>query len=118
MSDEIEDAMAELIPFDSPARHLPRSPDMTPDRERHLAAVLKSATSLIDRKFRRGQVEHGGNIWEKPGMLHHAMDEAADLFPYLVTLEGQMSALALGLRSGAITAEEAADALERLIRAA
>jgi hypothetical protein len=116
VSDEIEDAMAELIPFDSPARHLPRSSDMTPDRERHLESVLKSATSLIDQKFRRGQVEHGGNLWEKPGMLRHAIEENADQCVYLFTLEGQMSALAVGLRSGAISPLDAADALERLLR--
>jgi hypothetical protein len=116
MSLETDDAMAELIPLDSPARHLPRSDDMTADRERHLAAVLDSAHALIDQKFRAGQVQHGGNIWEKPGMLQHAIEEVADQTVYLFTLEGQMSALALALRSGTITAQDAAGALERMLR--
>lgn len=116
MSLETDDAMAELIPLDSPARRLPQSDDMTPDRERHLAAVLDSAHSLIDKKFRAGQVQHGGNIWQKPGMLQHAIEEVADQTVYLFTLEGQMSALALALRSGTITPEDAAGALERMLR--
>jgi hypothetical protein len=109
---DLEDAMAELIPLDSPARHL----DMTPDREKHLAAVKTSAISLLDLKFRRGQAEHGGNLWEKPGMLQNALDENADQAVYLFTLEGQMSALALALRNGAISPEAAADALDRMLR--
>lgn len=115
-AENLEDAMAELIPLDSPARHLPRSDDMTPDRERHLAAILESASALMENKFRAGQVEHGGNIWEKPGMLRHALEEAADLFPYLLTFEGQGSALVLAMRSGTITLQDAATALERMLR--
>jgi hypothetical protein len=115
-AENLEDAMAELIPLDSPARHLPRSDDMTPDRERHLAAILESATGLIDKKYRAGQAEHGGSLWEKPGMLQHAMCEMADMFPYLVTLEGQGSALVLAMRSGTITLQDAATALERMLR--
>lgn len=109
---EIEGAMAEVIPFDSPARHS----DMTPDRERHLAALQTSMRELLDRKYRKGQVANGGNLWEKPGLLRHALDEVIDQGSYLLSMEGQLSALALGLRSGAITSEQAADALERLLQ--
>lgn len=116
MSENLEDAMSEVVPLDSPARHLPRSAGMTPDRERHLSAVLDSAHALIDQKFRAGQEAHGGNLWEKPGMLRNALEENADQVVYLFTLEGQMSALALALRSGTITAQDAAAALERMLR--
>jgi hypothetical protein len=49
-------------------------------------------------------------------MLKHAMCEVADMFPYLVTLEGQGSALVLAMRSGTITLQDAATALERMLR--
>ena len=114
--DNQEGAMVELIPMDSPARSMPLSHSMNVERERHLERILDASEGLISDKFRRGQAEHGGNIWEKPGMLQHALDESADQVVYLYTLEGQMSALAHALRTGAITAKDAADALERMLR--
>ena len=114
--DNQEGSMAELIPLNSPARSMPLSHSMNVERERHLERILDASEGLINEKFRRGQSEHGGNIWEKPGMLQHAMEENADQVVYLYTLEGQMSALAFALRTGAVTPVEAADALERMLR--
>ena len=113
----IEGAMAELIPLDSPARSTPLSHVMTVERDRHLERIVDEAEALIVDKYRRGQAEHGFNLWEKPGMLEQAMQETADQFAYQVTLGEQMSGLALALRRGTITNEEAAAALERMIRA-
>ncbi len=115
--DNQEGSMAELIPMDSPARHLPASHTMTVERERHLERVLDASESLIDQKYRRGQAEHGANLWEKPGMLAHALEEAADQQCYLITLDEQISGLAIALRRGTVTPEEAAAALERMLRA-
>ncbi len=115
--DNQEGAMVELIPMDSPARSMPLSHTMNVERERHLERILDASEGLINEKFRRGQAEHGGNLWEKPGMLQNALEENADQAVYLFTLDGQMSALAFALRSGTITPQDAADALERMIRA-
>ena len=108
MSDTIEDAMAETVPLDSPARH-----GLSDDQEKHLRHVTASQSALMEIKYRRGQREHGGDCWKKPGMLAHAQEEVADLAVYLFTLDEQMRALANRLREGFITKDEAADEIER-----
>jgi hypothetical protein len=79
----------------------------------HLGRVLDAQTALMQHKYKAGQKEHGGNCWEKPGMLAHAMDEAADLPVYLHTLAEQMTALIAKLRDGRVTRDEAADEIYR-----
>ena len=63
---------------------------MTPEHETHLAHLKAEFTADLDAKYRAGQVEHGGNIWEKKGMLAHAIEEAIDLVVYLYTLRDQL----------------------------
>ena len=112
--DNQEGAMVELIPLDSPARqrHNPmRQSDWT-----HVEKVIDSHASLTRRKYAGGRAEHGGDCWAKPGMLAHALDEAADLPVYLWTLRDQIQQTANELRAGGITVDEAADALERMLR--
>ncbi len=116
MSDEIEDAMAELVPLDSPARHSDHHA-MTPPREAHLSHVLRLQAHRTEARYRAGQAQHGGTLFTKPGMLKEALAESADLAVYLITLEEQMEDLAAGLRAGGITPQDAADALERMLRA-
>lgn len=61
---------------------------MTPAQHRE-----QIVTRLADRfraKYDKGQVEHGGRLWEKPDMLAHAIDEVLDLVSYLFTLEDQL----------------------------
>lgn len=65
---------------------------MTPEHEAHLAHLKAEFTADLDAKYRAGQIEHGGNIWEKPGMLEHAIEEAIDLVVYLYTLRDQIKA--------------------------
>ena len=65
---------------------------MTSEHEAHLAHLKAEFTADLDAKYRAGQIEHGGNIWEKPGMLEHAIEEAIDLVVYLYTLRDQIKA--------------------------
>lgn len=65
---------------------------MTPAHEAHLAQLKAEISADLDAKYRAGQQEHGGNIWEKPGMLEHAIEEVLDLAVYLYTLKGQLAA--------------------------
>lgn len=66
----------------------------TLERREHLARVLHRHTALVGQKYWAGQVEHGGQCWEKPGMLAHGLDEVADLTVYLWTAREQLLALA------------------------
>ena len=63
---------------------------MSPEHEAHLSHLKTEFTADLDAKYRAGQIEHGGNIWEKPGMLAHAIEEAIDQVVYLYTLRDQL----------------------------
>jgi hypothetical protein len=62
---------------------------MTEAHEAHLARIKAKLTGDIDAKYRAGQLEHGGEIWNKPGMLEHAYAEVLDLAVYILTLMEQ-----------------------------
>jgi len=63
---------------------------MTPEHEAHLEHLKAEFCKDLDAKYRAGQIEHGGNIWEKPGMLEHAIEEVLDMAVYLYTLRDQI----------------------------
>lgn len=65
---------------------------MEPDHEAHLARVKAAFVADLDTKYRAGQDEHGGRLWEKPGMLAHAIAEIIDLVVYLYTEREQRGA--------------------------
>lgn len=44
---------------------------------------------LVDTKYRKGQAQHGGNLWTKE-MATQILDEAIDLFTYAITLNAQL----------------------------
>ena len=56
----------------------------------HLDAIVTDLTRDLRAKYEKGQQEHGGNLWEKPGMLDHAIEEVIDLCVYLYTLKAQL----------------------------
>ena len=62
---------------------------MSPAHEAHLQRIKDKLTADLDAKYRAGQEEHGGQIWEKPGMLEHAYAEVLDLAVYIMTLMEQ-----------------------------
>lgn len=51
----------------------------------HLARLTARVSADLAAKYEAGQQEHGGNIWEKPGMLAHAYEEVLDLLVYILT---------------------------------
>jgi len=65
---------------------------MTVGQERHLARVKKRCVVLLDAKYRAGQREHGGDLWEKP-MVRSILEEGLDLVVYALTLEQQVKEL-------------------------
>lgn len=64
------------------------SPESVMDvaRRAHLARILDRFNRDATAKYEAGQEQHGGNLWEKPGMLEHAIEEAIDLVIYLYTM--------------------------------
>lgn len=66
---------------------------MTPDREAHLQRMQEKFIALSRSKYEAGQIEHGGKMWEKSGMIEHAKEEIIDLWHYITTLEEQITEL-------------------------
>ena len=58
---------------------------MDDDCEAHLQRIKDRFTADVDAKYRAGQSEHGGRLFEKPGALENAYAEVLDLAVYLLT---------------------------------
>ena len=63
---------------------------MNGPRQAHLVRLLEESEKRIREKYFAGQREHGGNLWQKEGILEMAIDEAVDMLVYLLTLKEQM----------------------------
>lgn len=68
------------------------STSMSHENEDFLDDIKDEFFDLVDPKFRTGQEEHGGNIWDMPTikLIDAAIDEAIDQFVYLYTLKQQL----------------------------
>lgn len=56
----------------------------------HLQAILRDFIDKTSDKYVSGATEHGGNLWDKSGIIEMAMEEAIDLYVYLYTLKQQL----------------------------
>lgn len=74
---------------------------MTPEQEAHLQLIKDSFVSAVDKKYRHGQQEHGGDLWLKKGLIDMAIEEALDQVVYLVSLKKQIdeSGVKLGIKN-------------------
>ena len=66
---------------------------MTQDQEIHLARIKNIFRDLADTKYRVGQAEHGGNLFDMASqdLLDNAINEAIDQVVYLLTLKDKQS---------------------------
>ena len=63
---------------------------MTQAQNAHLKRLVEQFQCRASLKYRKGQQDHGGNLWVKSGLLDMAIDEAIDLVIYLLTLKEQL----------------------------
>ena len=65
---------------------------MTPEREAHLIRIKAAFLREVDRKYREGQREHGGDLFDHTSLwlVEHAMEEALDEYVYLFTLRERL----------------------------
>jgi len=77
--------------------------------EAHLERIVRDVGVEVRAKYRAGQTEHGGRLWEKPGMLARLTQEHHDALVYGHTLREQLAQVALLLDLG-----DLAQARERL----
>jgi phage terminase large subunit GpA-like protein len=90
---------------------------MTKPQELHLERIKERGLALLDAKYRAGQREHGGNLWQKP-MVRNIMEESLDLLVYTLTLEQQMEemrGICSAGESGEISARVALGKVRRLL---
>lgn len=62
---------------------------MTNEQEEHLEKIQIAFQVLANRKYRAGQKEHGGNLFDKTieQLLDNAIDEAIDQVIYLLSIK-------------------------------
>jgi hypothetical protein len=62
---------------------------MTELQDKHLDWITDAIRNRIEVKYRQGQHEHGGNLWDIPviGLVDNAIDEALDQLTYLITIK-------------------------------
>lgn len=65
---------------------------MTPEQEEHLIRILGMTTTKLELKYRKGQQEHGGNLFDmdRYKLLENAIEEAIDQVVYLMTLRDKL----------------------------
>lgn len=65
---------------------------MTEAQERHLHEIKTEFVRLVDSKYRKGQAEHGGDLFKLSDLklIECAIDEAIDQVVYLLTLRQNM----------------------------
>ena len=82
-----------------------------PEHEAHLERLKAWVCTRVDQKYRRGQAEHGGKLWEAPGLLRELHAETFDLLAYGQALDEHAARIFQEYDAGQLTA---ADALERV----
>lgn len=56
----------------------------------YLAAIIADNAVATKKKYLKGQKEHGGHLWEKPGMLQNLEEELTDGLTYAYTIRYQL----------------------------
>ena len=58
--------------------------------QEHIDSITASFKELATDKYFKGAKEHGGNLWDKQGLIDMAIEEAIDQVIYLMTLKQQI----------------------------
>jgi hypothetical protein len=58
--------------------------------EQHLEIIVTKLIEDLSAKYHKGQQEHGGQLWQKPGMLKMLRQEHLDALVYEHTLHYQI----------------------------
>jgi hypothetical protein len=62
---------------------------MSPEQEAHLQRVKDWICEKIDKKYRAGQAEHGGDLWKKSMVFDFLVEEVVDQVVYTESLDEQ-----------------------------
>lgn len=66
---------------------------MTGEQEQHLQQIKDEFGEAVERKYRAGAAEHGGNLWDKTPLqlCDEAIAEAIDQVTFLLTLRTKLA---------------------------
>lgn len=66
---------------------------MTPAQEAHLQRVKDEFCALVDPKYRKGQEEHGGDLFmlTMGQLLDNAIEEAIDQVVFLLSMKEKLN---------------------------
>ena len=79
---------------------------MQPEHEAHLQRLLAWVSTQMGEKYRRGQEEHGGQLWEAPGLLRELHAETFDLLAYGQALEEHAARIFQDYDADRVTADD------------
>ncbi len=63
---------------------------MNQKQEEHIDNIVDWFAEFAWDKYEKGSKEHGGNLFDKAGIIDMALEEAVDLVIYLFTLKQQI----------------------------
>jgi hypothetical protein len=65
---------------------------LSDNQERHLNYIKEQFELKVDRKYRRGVMEHGGDLQDMDllNLVDNSIEEAIDEFVYLTTLREKL----------------------------
>lgn len=90
---ELRAARGEAL-IGEPAKRVdnPADGNMTPEREAHLLHIEQQVHVMLDTKYRKGQAEHGGSLFDVPTiqLVDNAIEEAIDQLTYLLTIREKL----------------------------
>ena len=67
----------------------------------HIQSITRWLGNVMTGKYHRGQQEHGGQLWMKPGALKNLEEEVIDLAVYYKTAKDQLRQMAREGKSAA-----------------
>ena len=73
---------------------------MTEQQEEHLKGLQTTLRSKFEIKYRNGQAEHGGNLWERTPLIDDLLEETLDQVAYAVTLKQQLQKVEYHIEKG------------------
>ena len=81
---------------------------MTDSQEQNLKAIKLRFAALVEKKYRKGDQEHGGNLLDESELtlLDSAIDEAIDQVVYLITLRRKLIWMGLQVDSESLGSKE------------
>lgn len=109
--EEVKVVEPEVLPVDHSISN------MSDEQEQHLNDIINAFVHDVDQKYRKGQAEHGGDLWKKGGMVKFMREETLDFIVYCHTLAQQLRMIEYYLETCANNGHKFAEPALGMVRA-